>query len=131
MLDAFIKTFYQEEGISSLPPLDKQGMYHIVVGDFEVKAKDLSPGVYFSSSLAPYLKEKEEDFLSWIMAANFMGQGTGEATIGLVEDESFLTLSQDMPYEMNYITFKDALEKFINYLDYWKKEISRFRKEGR
>ena len=59
------------------------------------------------------------------MKANFLGQGTGGATIGLKEDESFLTLSLSLPYEMNYRAFKDAVEEFVNYLEYWKSEAAR------
>ena len=62
------------------------------------------------------------------MKANFLGQGTGDATIGLDENENFLTLSLVLPYDMNYKMFKDALEDFVNYLDYWKEELIRHKK---
>lgn len=46
------------------------------------------------------------------------------------EDESFLTLSLSLPYEMNYMAFKDAMQEFVNYLEYWKTETARHEKEA-
>ncbi len=65
-----------------------------------------------------------------LMKANFLGQGTGGGALGLKEDESSLTLSLSLPYEMNYKVFKDSLEEFANFIDYWKKELARHDKEA-
>ena len=64
----------------------------------------------------------------YLMKANLLGQGTGGATLAMDENENFLTLSLVLPYDMNYKTFKDALEDFANYLDFWKAELIRHQK---
>ena len=57
------------------------------------------------------------------MKANFLGQGTGGAVIGMDPEENLLTLSLLLPYDMNYKMFREALEDFANFLDYWKTEL--------
>ena len=95
--------------------------------DLEIKIFDLDPGFYFHSDLI-YLKEEEkkEDLFIYLMKANLLGQGTGKGSIGIDKDENLLTLAYDIPYEVNYVKFKEKLEDFVNYAIYWKKEIARF-----
>jgi len=62
------------------------------------------------------------------MKANFLGQGTGGAVIGLDAEEKFLTLSLALPYDMNYRSFKGAVEDFANYVDYWREDLIRHQK---
>ena len=69
------------------------------------------------------LNKREEVFM-YLMKANLLGQGTGGSIIGLDRDEKFLTLCLVLPYDMKYKVFKDALEDFTNYLDFWKNELS-------
>ena len=63
------------------------------------------------------------------MKANFLGQGTGGARIGVDPDDKFLTLSHGFPYEMNYQLFKESIEDFVNYVVYWREEIAKFEQE--
>jgi hypothetical protein len=39
-----------------------------------------------------------------------------------------LTLSHVIPYDMNYKSFKELIEDFANYLDYWRGELKRLQK---
>jgi len=119
MLKNILPTLCQELNVE-IPPLNEQNYHALQLGSLKIDMKDLSPGYYWTSDLRPIPKEKREDFLMLIMKANFLGQGTGGASIGLKEDESCLTLSLSLPYEMNYKEFKDRLEEFTNYVDYWK-----------
>ena len=70
------------------------------------------------------LKNKE-DFYLFIMRANFLGQGTGNYVIGMDQEEKHLTLSSYIPYEMEFKKFKETVEDFVNYIDYWKEELAR------
>lgn len=63
------------------------------------------------------------------MHANFLGQGTGGASIGIDQDEKSLTLSLAIPYEVKYETFKEHLEDFLNYVGYWRDQIEAFKKK--
>lgn len=118
-----VKQLSEELNLGSLPPLDEQKFQHLRIGSFNIAIKELEPGYYLCSEIGPLPKNKEEEFLMLAMKANFLGQGTGGSTIGLKENESSLTLSLHLPEEMPYRGFKDYLEEFINYLDYWTKTI--------
>ncbi len=130
MLKNLLEQLNQELGLGELPPADELKFHHFKMNSFDISMKDLDPGFYFSSNIGPLPKNKKEEFLMLLMKANFLGQGTGGATLGLKEDESFLTLSLSLPYEMNYIAFKESLEDFANFVEYWKKETVRFEIEA-
>jgi len=131
MLERFLESLCHEQALGAVPLKDNEQVRKLRIGDLEVEMKDLDPGFYFSAVVNPPAKERREEFFSHVMSANFLGQGTGGSALGLTEDESFLTLSLAMPYDMNYKTFKEAFEDFVNYLDYWKKEVVRFQTEGK
>jgi hypothetical protein len=130
ILKTLLEELFQELGLGTVPPVDELKAYHFKISSFDIVMKDLDPGLYFASIIGPLPKKKKEDFLMLLMKANFLGQGTGGATLGLKEDESSLTLSLSLPYEMNYKAFKDSLEDFTNFVDYWKKETVRFEAEA-
>jgi hypothetical protein len=130
MLKNLLQQLCQDLGLENVPPVDEQKFHQVKIGAFDIAMKDLEPGFYFSSNIGPLPKKKTEDFLMLLMKANFLGQGTGGATLGLKEDESFLTLSLSLPYEMNYKAFKDSLEEFANFVEFWKKESVRHELEA-
>lgn len=72
---------------------------------------------------------RQELLFSLLMQANLFGQGTGGAAIGLDAGEKFITLSQAIPDETDYKHFREVLEDFVNYADYWKEEVIKFVKE--
>ncbi len=122
MLKAHLPQLCEDLKLESPPPQDEFKFQHLKFGAFNIAIKDLEPGYYLLSDVGPLPSDNREEFLMLAMKANFLGQGTGGSTLGLKEDESCLTLSLSLPYEMSYKAFKDSLEEFINYLDYWKKE---------
>ena len=122
MLQKLIERLFKELELG-IPVLDEQKSFHFKISGFDIALKEIEPEFYISSPIGALPEKKKEEFLMHVMKANFLGQGTGGATIGLTESESFLKLSLSLPYEINYITFKEHLEDFVNYLDYWKKEI--------
>ena len=126
MLQRHLNQLIEELQLGSVPSLDGQKGYSLQVGKFLVALKDLDPGVYFFAKIASVPEQKKEEFFIYLMKANFIGQGTGGSTLGLAEDESFLTLSLTLPYELGYLAFKEALEDFINFVDYWKRETEAF-----
>jgi len=65
-----------------------------------------------------------------LMKANLLGQGTGEQAIGLDHEEKSLTLSCIIPYDINYKEFKEKIEDFVNYLDYWRLESEKMKKNA-
>lgn len=86
--------------------------------------RELDPGCTFFATIGVCPVNKKEELFIYLMKANLLGQGTGGGVISLDQDEKFLTLCLVLPYDMKYKIFKDALEDFTNYLDFWKKELS-------
>jgi hypothetical protein len=85
--------------------------------------RELDPGCTFFATIGTCPVHKKEEAFIYLMKANLLGQGTGGSVISLDQDEKFLTLFLLLPYDMRYKIFKDALEDFTNYLDFWKKEL--------
>ena len=126
MLEILLKTLTAELSIETPLKIDGQKFYVFSLNpDLEIKVKELDPGLVFHGRIGPCPKVKKEELFTYLMKANFLGQGTGGGCIGLDENENFLTLSCVLPYDMNYKVFRDALEDFVNYIDYWKTELIR------
>jgi len=116
--------------LSIAPP--KEDRMPCVLGinaSLAVTVRDLNPGFSLVSPITDCPNRKREDLFIYLMRANFLGQGTGGARIGLDADEKVLTLSIGFPYEMNYQHFKESVEDFVNYIVYWRDEIAKFEQE--
>lgn len=125
MFETILKRLCEELKLQT-PAMDKQQYYALQLNpELEVKIKELDSGTLFFSKIGPCPELKKEDLFIYLMKANFLGQGTGGASIGFDESENCLTLSSVLPYDMNYQLFRDALEDFVNYTDYWKAELIR------
>ena len=116
-----------------LPPFsgkDKESCYHLpLTNNLTVMIKSLHKGIAIFAKVAPLsLKKKEEAFL-YFMKGNLLGQGTGIQALGLDKDEKFLTLSCIIPYDINYKQFKEKVEDFANYLDYWRLETEKLQQK--
>lgn len=134
MIQKFLETLKNELN-SSFLEIEKEVSYLFNLNeDIQVEIKKLGNDitgyqVYFFNKIIPCPKEKKEEIFQLVMKVNLLAKETGKALIGLDDDEKFLTLSYVMPYEENYITFKEQLEDFINYSLYWKEEIKNFQKK--
>lgn len=111
----------------------REGSFMLKIPErFEVWVRETPEGILLESTLAPMpeIRDKESLFI-YLMKANLFGQGTGGTVIGLDGNEKNLTLSQLLPYEVNYALFRDKLEAFINYLEFWQGEIEKREVEAR
>lgn len=123
MLERYLKALKEEVGFEYEKKDDK--LFYLN----DVTLKEPEDGkFYLFSKLGQVPKEKKDDLFLYLMQANLLGQGTGLSTLGISDDEKSLTLSLSLPYEVNYREFKEILEEFLNYQDYWRKEIVRFEK---
>jgi hypothetical protein len=127
MLGKLLQTLCNELSISPAPQRNKENFYLFQFNDsILTKLTDLNPGVALSATICPLPKTNKEDLYIYLMRANLLGQGTGGSRIGLEQNEKVLTLSLGLPYEMNYSTFKEKFEDFINYVIYWREEVEKF-----
>ena len=111
-----------------IPKKDKNGCFQLKIQALTpISIKELNPGIFFSAKIMELPKEgNKETLYIYLMKANLLGQGTGGGAIGIDASEKYLTLSQSLPFEVNYEVFHDTLEDFLNYIDYWKEEASRY-----
>ena len=129
LLEELLKTLAEELEFEEIPKKDEGNLYHVSLNpELSITIQQQDPGVSFLGKIGPCPVTKREELFILLMKANFLGQGTGGATIALEANENFLTLSSVIPYDMNYKMFKDALEDFANYLDYWNEELVRYKK---
>ncbi|OGN55799.1 MAG: hypothetical protein A3D96_04410 [Chlamydiae bacterium RIFCSPHIGHO2_12_FULL_44_59] len=128
MLQQHLEKLCKELEIKT-PKLSEKNLFLFAVANETVELKDLDPGVALHARIYELPKKKKEELFIHLMRANLLGQGTGNARIGLDKDEKFLTLSLGLPYEMNYQTFKESVEDFINYLLFWRDEVVKFQNE--
>lgn len=130
LLRDYLEKLHEELEIDLKPKMNEKKIFSFIFrNDVQVDLKDLDPGVAMQSKICPCPNKKREDLFIFLMRANLLGQGTGGSRIGLDPEEKFLTLSLGLPYELNYQSFKENLEDFINYLIYWREEIAKIEKE--
>lgn len=129
MFEQLLKAIYEELLIEGPPVKTESEPYSVAINDeLKITFIEQESGICMWGKIGPCPTLKKEDLFIYLMKANFLGQGTGGSAIGLDQDENFLTLSLVLPYDMNYIMFRDALEDFANYIDYWKAELIRHTK---
>lgn len=90
-----------------------------------IEVQPLDPGVFLFSPIATCPELKREELYIHLMKANLFGQGTMGATLGLEPEENILTLSREIPYDMKYGPFREAIEDFANVVDFWREEVDR------
>ncbi len=128
MLKEFIENISSELDLDP-PLLSKDKTFHFTLNSrVVILLKELDPGVSMQANITPCPEKKREELFMLLMKANFLGQGTSGARIGIDGSEKYLTLSHGLPYEMNYRTFKETLENFANHLVYWQDEVAKFEK---
>ncbi|MBI5274591.1 MAG: type III secretion system chaperone [Chlamydiales bacterium] len=130
ILDQHLDQFEKEFKRKSLFIKEKEHVYYFSADHpFPIYVRYLDPGVHFFSTLHAIPTKNLESFFMYIMSANYLGLGTGKSIIGLEPNEKFLTLSMAIPYEENYMEFKELLEEFLNHLQYWKDQIETYIKK--
>ena len=130
MLQSFLEVLIRELNLDLTVKPNKEKIFPLrLTKEIEVGLRDLEPGVSMQAKICPCPVKRREDLFIYLMRANFLGQGTGGSRIGLDPDEKFLTLSLGLPYEMNYRSFKENMEDFVNYLVLLREEVTKFENE--
>lgn len=128
MIERYLRAVCEEYSLR-FPRKEKTGVYPLSIGDETILVKNLEPGISFFSVMRKLPEKKKEDLFLYLMRANLLGQGTGNCRIGIEEKEEFLTLSLGLPYEMSYQVFQESLEDFVNYLNFWREEVTKWENE--
>ncbi len=130
ILDHHIGTFEKEFVQPQLFHKEGERDYWLMTSHTpKIDIKYLDPGVLMTCPIAQIPEKDLEVFFMHVMSGNYLGQGTGRGWVSLDPTEKFLTLSLAIPYEANYVEFKEMLEEFLNYLIYWKEQVETFIKK--
>ena len=110
---------------------DQNNLFYLTITpQDQIVLSELDPVIYLSCPIMPIPETgNKEALFIYLMKANLLGQGTGGGAIGIDVKEKFLTLSLSLPYEVNYKVFRESIEDFMNYLDFWREEIPRFQEK--
>lgn len=124
-LDSYTKQLALEMGLPTTSEEGGKDLYSLSFGqDLTISARSLQPGFSFFAKLGLVPTQNAEELFSLLMLGNLLGQGTGDALIGLNDEGNTLTISLDLPRQMSYAQFKENVENFVNYVDVWQKKIS-------
>lgn len=129
MLQTLLDELEKEITFSKPVKWDTEKKCHLFLfDDAEILLEERKEHLFIQSVICAKPANKKEEVFIRLMEANLLGLGTGGSVISLDKQEKFLTLSLDLPYEMNYPAFKENLEDFTNYLFYWREEIEKLLK---
>ena len=129
MLEDNLKRLAEDLELPPFPAKNKNSCYELPLAEgLVISIKVLRAGIAIFATVAEAPAQKKEEAYMYFMKANLLGQGTGEQTLGLDNEEKSLTLSCILPYDMDYKEFKEKVEDFANYLDYWRFETKKLEK---
>lgn len=103
---------------------DESKIYSIDFGDgLVIRYSDLHPGVNFMSILGLLPESNREVVACSLMHLNLFGNGTGGGVFGYDEEIKSLTFTRGIPYRLQFGEFKNALEDFANYVEFWRAQL--------
>lgn len=117
-----IGAFGRTTGIDDLE-LDQDGYCCLLIDqDLVINIELDEPGqrlLFYSVVGTP-----EAHRLPMLMQANYLGRGTGGATLGLQPDSGAAVLSREIPIaQLDVPDFSAALERFVNTTEEWVKRL--------
>jgi hypothetical protein len=125
MLEHLITEFTEKLDLPLNLEKTNDGYYSVLLNpETELFFRDLNPGFTCRSPIGLLPKEGPiEDLYILLMKANFLGQGTKGAAIAIDENVKNILFTFSISEQLNYRLFKEHVEDFVNYLNYWKKRI--------
>lgn len=124
MLESLLKQLCQNLQLAPPPQKDAHNQFTLSLNPVtSLDFQELEIGFSCKSIVAKIPDEPLEDLLILLMKANFLGQGTKGAVLAIDEKIQHFVFILHVPEETPYIVFKDKIEDFVNYLNYWKERI--------
>ena len=115
--------FQLESGLSHT----EAGGYRLeLAADFVVEMSPLDEGFLFAAEVG----KMAEGLAEKLLLANLFGQGTGKAVLGLDGKGRAVRLTQVHASDVTYAEYKENLEAFLNYAEFWKGELASHGREA-
>jgi len=110
-------------------PESTQGEFTLSLSpDISLQFQERHPGFRLRAHVSSVPPTQKEFLFSYLLKANFLGQGTGGRVLGIDPTEQLISLSHELSKELPYEAFKQSVEEFVNYLCYWQTEVKRLQK---
>ena len=93
------------------------------VAGTNVVLSDAQPGLELTATLGDVPSERTEPLYVKLLRANFLGQATKGACLGIDEEGRHIVISMAIPTIRSYRQFHDVVEDFINAVSFWKSEV--------
>lgn len=91
--------------------------------DLSITIKATDPGYFVQVPIYQIPEVEAETLYMNLMEANLFGQGTGGGVLGISSNGNQFVFSKKILQDLNYQEFKEKIEEFINYADFWRVEI--------
>jgi hypothetical protein len=124
MLEAHLKQLSSQFSFPLDFEKDGEGYYQLMIdSSTTISIKELPKGFICKSPVAALPAVEQEDLLALLMRANYLGQGTKGGVLALNETGQTIVFFSSLVHEYNFREFKEKIEEFVNYLNYWKTRI--------
>lgn len=124
MLDELIHNLLKDIGLEKEPVKLGPMSYQIDLGvDLSITIKANDPGYYMQIAIDRITDYEAEILFITLMEANLFGQGTGGGILGISLENNLLMYSRKILQDLNYQDFKEKIEEFVNYSEFWRVEI--------
>jgi hypothetical protein len=127
-LEAFVTQLREELEMGAMSPSDRLSDFPKAFrlkldNHLDISLKEKNPGIWLKAPLRAAPDEKLEELYTHLMEANLFGQGTRGSSLGLDASGDMLELQMELKHELNYRSFRDAIEDFANLIEYWQTHI--------
>jgi hypothetical protein len=124
MLEAHLKQLSTQFSFPVNFEKNEEGYYQLMLdSSTAISIKELPKGFTCKSTVSALPQGEQEDLLALLMRANYLGQGTKGGILALNETAQTITFFSSLMHEYNFSEFKEKIEEFVNYLNYWKTRI--------
>lgn len=114
------------------PPLapNEEGEYGFMLGDrLMIALKPHESGMALSTVVGNYPADDspdQEKLFRHLLEANLLGQGTGRGCLSITPTEREVRLTLSLPIEVPYSEWREYLEEFLNFAEYWRTELATY-----
>lgn len=124
MLDELIHNLLKDIDLEKEPVKLGPMSYQIDLAvDLSITIKANDPGYYMQIAIDRITDYEAEILFITLMEANLFGQGTGGGILGISVENNLLMYSRKILQDLNYQDFKEKIEEFVNYSEFWRVEI--------
>lgn len=123
MLHEYIVKLQKELELKEPLVGNDESSFALGLDEATINITDSAPGFKITCTLNTIPTVQIEDFFTLMLRGNLFGQATHFAALGLDESGSKVVLQYYHSNKPTYQEFHNAVEDFINTVDYWQAQI--------